>query len=890
MKKFIEVALVLAVLLLTASASFGQSVHPTCALVVGGDGVGASDSNTVLMLRATVTGDCASLEAVQAQSLNLNVEIDDDAAWGAKIQAEFATYRAIVLGDPDCVGGTVPITAAQNNSTTWGPAITGPVALVGTDPEFHFINDAEPQKTTTAQLTQNAIALATSVPGKSGAYISLSCYYADAAANTLVPVLAPFGTFTVQGADLDTSTIVDTGNPLVNTPNALNNIGLSNWHTSTHEAFDSYPDNFSAVVNTNTTPTALPYIISGQTAGTTPTQSQPPQPTGVNATNTFNFDTSTGNQVTHALAFGPDAVVPPGIDPGTLMLQSINKVISNGTADAPIWRQYVVGGPFATSLLFVKSGDNTAFGGTDLGSLYSDLCFDKNHAASDDVCPTSASGINIQDIFDVGGTKPDITPGTTAGMVHFLPSPSNPSETWTASPSSATSNPVCTQTLGAIGGTPPQPPQQCDVSDVKNFILSGDQSGSGGRVTHKGNFATVNNIPMLESLVSANGTPVNTPGVQGTGITWFNTGSLNLDFKVNPGGCPFPFALTTCLASIAANNYFKPAPVSSLTYGVDLLPGAAPSVAAQPPADTSMVQQWDFNKNNPLSLSEGVHVVVWEGIDNVGIQEQNVQLLHPGSPMPCPNPYGLNPAPIYPCYSTTLFTAQIGVDTVPPTITITTPPNGAVYLLNQAVAANYRCTDATSGIASCVGTVANGANVNTASAGGKTLTVTARDNAGNLSTATVSYTVVDQPVNLDVFGTAQSRVRPGATISYFITALNLSQKNVASGVVVTDTVPLGTTVVPGKAFFCKSIFGCFIPSQETPCLVSGPVVTCNIGSLAPLNTGAAVGIIIVVNVPSTTPLNTLLTDTVTATSLNKETDAPDNSVTIKTKVVQSTSE
>ena len=55
--------------------------------------------------------------------------------------------------------------------------------------------------------------------------------------------------------------------------------------------------------------------------------------------------------------------------------------------------------------------------------------------------------------------------------------------------------------------------------------------------------------------------------------------------------------------------------------------------------------------------------------------------------------------------------------------------------------ADYDCTDADSGIASCVGTVADGALFDRSSPGTKTFTVTATDNAGNTTTKTVTYRV-----------------------------------------------------------------------------------------------------------------------------------------------------
>jgi len=78
-----------------------------------------------------------------------------------------------------------------------------------------------------------------------------------------------------------------------------------------------------------------------------------------------------------------------------------------------------------------------------------------------------------------------------------------------------------------------------------------------------------------------------------------------------------------------------------------------------------------------------------------------------------------------------------------PAISISTPAEGATYLRNQTVLANYTCTDGAggSGVASCVGSVASGAAIETSTLGTKTFTVTATDNAGNHTTATRTYIV-----------------------------------------------------------------------------------------------------------------------------------------------------
>ncbi len=91
--------------------------------------------------------------------------------------------------------------------------------------------------------------------------------------------------------------------------------------------------------------------------------------------------------------------------------------------------------------------------------------------------------------------------------------------------------------------------------------------------------------------------------------------------------------------------------------------------------------------------------------------------------------------------SDTATADNINIDKTNPGITITTPAGGAAYTLNQAVTASYACTDALSGVASCVGNVANGAVVATNVSGLYHFTVNATDNADNHSSATNDYSV-----------------------------------------------------------------------------------------------------------------------------------------------------
>lgn len=80
-------------------------------------------------------------------------------------------------------------------------------------------------------------------------------------------------------------------------------------------------------------------------------------------------------------------------------------------------------------------------------------------------------------------------------------------------------------------------------------------------------------------------------------------------------------------------------------------------------------------------------------------------------------------------------------DTVAPKATIRKPANGASYALNSKQIAAYTCTDATSGVATCTGTVADKSAFPTSAPGSNTFTVSATDIAGNVTSTSVTYTV-----------------------------------------------------------------------------------------------------------------------------------------------------
>ena len=144
------------------------------------------------------------------------------------------------------------------------------------------------------------------------------------------------------------------------------------------------------------------------------------------------------------------------------------------------------------------------------------------------------------------------------------------------------------------------------------------------------------------------------------------------------------------------------------------------------------------------------------------------------------------------------------LDTAPPTIVIQSPAASATYSLNQAVAASYSCSDSDSGVATCLGTVANGSNIDTTSPGVKTFTVNASDNAGNQSSSGVSYTV-DYAICALYDQTAVHQA--GSTVAIKLELCDASGKDVSSSSIAVTAVGInqistsasGTPVASGNA-------------------------------------------------------------------------------------------
>jgi Domain of unknown function (DUF4082) len=107
--------------------------------------------------------------------------------------------------------------------------------------------------------------------------------------------------------------------------------------------------------------------------------------------------------------------------------------------------------------------------------------------------------------------------------------------------------------------------------------------------------------------------------------------------------------------------------------------------------------------------------------------------------------FGYNASSIFPTGTfrdTNYWVTPLWVeDDTAPEITISSPADGASYVLNQQVAADYGCVDDFDPSPSCIGPVADGAFVDTASVGSKSFTVDSEDASGNADSMTHNYSV-----------------------------------------------------------------------------------------------------------------------------------------------------
>lgn len=217
----------------TMAALLALAVCMTSFVVSDRDVAQAASEDKVLILAGTVSGGASSIEASQATANGLAVDLVDGATWSTMSATDFASYRAIILGDPTCQGISPDIEAATRNATTWGSVVNGNVLINGTDPVYHASQGGD-------ALTRRSIDFAVAQTGKTGVYISLSCYYHNTGPATPVPLLDGIagGGFTVSGVGCYNNAHIVAEHVALT---GLTGAALSNWSCSVHEAFGTWP-------------------------------------------------------------------------------------------------------------------------------------------------------------------------------------------------------------------------------------------------------------------------------------------------------------------------------------------------------------------------------------------------------------------------------------------------------------------------------------------------------------------------------------------------------------------------------------------------------------------------------------------------------------------------
>ncbi len=154
--------------------------------------------------------------------------------------------------------------------------------------------------------------------------------------------------------------------------------------------------------------------------------------------------------------------------------------------------------------------------------------------------------------------------------------------------------------------------------------------------------------------------------------------------------------------------------------------------------------------SNPTGIAPGPDGAMWfteQAGNQVGRIATDGQVDERPLPTLSSGPFGITTGPdgnVWLTQSAVSAVAKVELvppDTEAPVVTLVSPGDGSAFLVGQAVTVDYTCTDGGgSGLASCIGTVADGDPLDTATPGVRHVTVAALDGAGN--TASVTHDVV----------------------------------------------------------------------------------------------------------------------------------------------------
>lgn len=234
MKRFLSYLTILA-----ATVAVGSEAHAQRRVLVYGPG-GLSSINYLRTVPEIMTGPARA-----------EFTIATEAQWRAMTTEQFASYHALWIDGGNCATpsdrGNAMFQAVTDTRLVWSPAITGHFELIGSDSDLH-ISHPGAQK-----FTRNSYHYVTSGAG-TGIFVSTSCLFYQAPADTPVPWLQGLGDFRMQGVGCSDGQLLE---PMSATHPV--HVGISPpsstivlpgdlaWSCFTHAHFTRHPPSFQRV-------------------------------------------------------------------------------------------------------------------------------------------------------------------------------------------------------------------------------------------------------------------------------------------------------------------------------------------------------------------------------------------------------------------------------------------------------------------------------------------------------------------------------------------------------------------------------------------------------------------------------------------------------------------
>ena len=175
--------------------------------------------------------------------------IATEAMWRSMTTAQFASYNAIWIDGGNCATpadqGNALFQAVTDTRGVWSGAITGHFEIIGSDSDLHI----GPSR----KFLTNSYHYVTSGSG-TGLFVSTSCLYYQAAANTPVPWLQGIGDFRVTGDGCTDGQLLEPGSAThpvhigITRPSSTIVLpGDLAWGCFTHSHFNQHPPSFQRV-------------------------------------------------------------------------------------------------------------------------------------------------------------------------------------------------------------------------------------------------------------------------------------------------------------------------------------------------------------------------------------------------------------------------------------------------------------------------------------------------------------------------------------------------------------------------------------------------------------------------------------------------------------------